>query len=355
MRDEREPGRSVDVEGGTPWNRASTGLKNYWYPVCGSRDVKSRYPTRFQRLGFDVAIVRRNGVAYTFLNECPHRGYVMHDGKGEFPGSDTISCRIHGFTYDLAQQGSCVAVLTDGPESAAVGKFRLRMFPTQERKGIIWVWFGRGEPAPIEEDVSPHILEEATLVKFRYSTVYGNWRMHAQQEAGHFPMLHRDSIGLQFLQIMAFAEGNEPFVAVDEQDGAEYLVQSGRRGGRVEQADYPNLGTWPPNRWWRFISNSRGRPLKGVPFPGGSFRLPATLRVVHYPFEGGMLWEWYVPEDEDHYTYFQLTAHWPRNPLSWLYTQFWYYVWGRPLGRSRSTVKTGAPSVLSGLLEAERQ
>ena len=135
-----------------------------------------------------MAIVRRKGKPYAFLNECPHRGNLMSDAKHEFPGSDTVTCRLHGYTFDLADRGNCVAVLTDGPDSPAVGKVRLRTFPTEERKGIIWVWFGQMAPVPLEEDVSRNVLDDDTLVKFRYRTVEGNWRNHAQQEAGHFVM-----------------------------------------------------------------------------------------------------------------------------------------------------------------------
>ena len=320
--------------GETPWDRAATGLRNYWYPVCGSRDVGARFPARFTRLGYDIALVRRKGKPYAFLDECPHRGYLMSDGMHEFPGSDTITCRLHGYTFDLADRGNCVAVLTDGPDSPAVGKVRLRTFPAEERKGIIWVWFGQMAPVPLEKDVSKNILDDDTLVKFRYRTVEGNWRNHAQQEAGHFAMLHRDTIGLLFLKLQAYFPSGESYIERDEVDGAEYLIQ-GSDGPRVTEAEYPGLGKWPPRRWWRFMTNTRGKPLKGVRYPGGSFRLPGTLRVMNFPFEGGLLYEWYVAEDEDHYTYFQLTCHWPRNPVSWLYTQAWYYLFGRPFRKIR--------------------
>ena len=324
--------------GGDPqhsvWERSATGLKNYWYPVCGSRDVKQRWPTRFTRLGLEIAMVRRNGKPYAFIDECPHRGYTMHNGKYEFPGSNTITCRLHGMTYDLADRGKCVAVLTDGPDSPAVGKFRLRTFPVEERKGILWVWFGNMAPVPIEEDVSTLIFRDDTLVKFRFRTVAGNWRGHAQQEAGHFSMLHRDTIGLLFAQIFGHTGGRNPEV-IRSDDGGEYLVQQ-TGGPPVMRAEYPGLGHWPPKRLWRFMPRTGGTvPLHGVNTRGGSFRLPGTLRVINFPFNAAMLFEWYVAEDADHYTYFQLTCHWPRNPLSKLWTQFWYYAWGRPARKVR--------------------
>ena len=76
-------------------------------------------------------------------------------------------------------------------------------------------------------------------------------------------------------------------------------------------------------------------PLHGVHAPGGSIRLPGTLRVPNFPFRGSMLFEWYVALDEDHYIYFQITCHWPHNPLSRLWTHFWYRFWGRPIRKVR--------------------
>ena len=327
---------AANGQGASVWERAATGLRNYWYPVCGSRDVKTRWPSRFTRLGYEIAIVRRNGKPYAFLDECPHRGYTLSDGKYEFPGSDTITCRLHGMTFDLADRGNCVAVLTDGPDSPAVGKFRLRTFPTEERKGVVWVWFGRGAPAPLEEDVPGVVLEDDTLVKFRFRTVAGNWRNHATQDAGHFPTLHRDAIGLLFSQIQGYAVAREPDYVRDPYDGAVWLIQRNSSHQPIMQAEYPGLGVWPPKRLWRKMPRGGGTvPLKGVDARGGSFRLPGILRVINFPFKAGLLYEWYVAEDADHYTYFQLTCHFPRNPLSWLYTQAWYYLWGRPMRKIR--------------------
>jgi hypothetical protein len=43
-----------------------------------------------------------------------------------------------------------------------------------------------------------------------------------------------------------------------------------------------------------------------------------------------LYYEWYVPVDEDHYTYFQVATAWPGNPLSRLWFEVKYYLFGRP-------------------------
>ena len=60
---------------------------------------------------------------------------------------NTITCRYHGWTYDLSN-GLCVAALTDGPDSPIVGKARVKTYPLEERKGIIWAFIGDGQPLP---------------------------------------------------------------------------------------------------------------------------------------------------------------------------------------------------------------
>ena len=79
---------------------AVLGFPNYWYPACGAREVSAR-PKPMKLLGEPLVFLRRHGVAYAIQDECPHRGARMALGKYEFPGSNTITCRFHGMTYDV--------------------------------------------------------------------------------------------------------------------------------------------------------------------------------------------------------------------------------------------------------------
>jgi len=106
-------------QGSTPYERATTGFKNYWYPLCGSREV-GRRPRRLVICGEPVAVVRVKAKVHAMIDECPHRGARMSFGKFEFPGTGAISCRFHGWTFDLEGNGACVAALTDGPDSPVI-------------------------------------------------------------------------------------------------------------------------------------------------------------------------------------------------------------------------------------------
>ncbi|MBM3939724.1 MAG: Rieske 2Fe-2S domain-containing protein [SAR202 cluster bacterium] len=322
------------TEGDTPYHKAALGFRNYWYPALKSKEVTHR-PVRKVLLGEPIAFTRRGAKVYAMIDECPHRGARMSLGKDEFPGKDTVACRFHGWTFDMANGGVCVAALTDGPDSPVVGKIRLRMYPVEERKGIVWIWMGKGAPAPLEDDVPHLLLREDTMVKSRHNLVYGNWRYHAEGSAGgHFLMLHRDAAALRLQKMGAYNATHDAMEEDDPVDGGRALVEV--TGDFRWTAHYPGLGEWPPQRPWRFSRppSRRGQGGTSIPVNGVKYitmKLPGYLRVRHFPQNGALYYEWYVPVDEDHYDYFQVSLHWPKNPMSWLWTNLWYYTWAAPI------------------------
>ena len=318
------PESTPENRDGTPFDRAALGFKNYWYPLFRSKDIATK-PTSVLVLGDQIAVMRRNGVAYAIADECPHRGVPLSLGRYYFPGSTTISCRFHGFTYDLTD-GKCVAVLSDGPESAMVGKIRVRTFPLEERKGIIWIWMGTMQPAPFEEDIPHLMLRDATVLKWRERVIEGNWRYHAQSDAGHFPTTHHDAMALLSLRWHAHLIDYQPRIIFDEIDGGEWVAHDSR--GVVEQAEYPGLGKWPPRRPWRYHLTAHGGrfpPIHGTSHQG--IRMPGLLRVPHWPMDGAFHYEWYIAMDENHYRYIQINAYFPESIRQRLWIEVWHRVW----------------------------
>ncbi len=137
----KKNGHEAKSAGELPFDRAVLGFRNYWYPACLSKEVTERTPKALKLLGDEIVFVRRQGSAYALTDECPHRGTRLSRGKHEFPGTPTIACRYHGWVFDVTN-GACVAALTDGPDSPVVGKVRVRTYPVEERKGIVWIWMG---------------------------------------------------------------------------------------------------------------------------------------------------------------------------------------------------------------------
>ena len=315
-----------------PYDRAVQGFKNYWYPICGSSEVKSRRrPLHRKILGEDIALMRRQGKIYAITNWCPHRGAPFHLGRNYFPDTPTITCRFHGWTFDVTN-GRCVAALTDGPKSDVIGKVAVRTYPAEEHNGVVWVWMGRVAPVPIETDVPALLIRKDTKVRLRYGVYYGNWRYHAENgTAGHFATLHHDSIVRMFQKWSAWREPGDSVWHQEGEDSPALVEMSGKRHAKD---DYPGLGRWPATRPWRIWPQKPPRPLQGVMAADG-IRLPGVLRIRDFPMLGSMYYEWYIAFDEDHYVYFQMSCHWPSHFISELWTKLWYNLWGKPMRKAR--------------------
>src|ERR1044071_3076049 len=112
------------------------GFRNYWYPAIEAKSVR-RKPVQVKLLGDDVALFRNpaTGKIHAFADRCPHRGALLSHGRIYYPG--TLSCPYHGWTFDTA--GKLVAVLSEGPSCPMVGKIQLRVYPTEELRGLVWI------------------------------------------------------------------------------------------------------------------------------------------------------------------------------------------------------------------------
>ncbi|WP_372717508.1 Rieske 2Fe-2S domain-containing protein [Immundisolibacter sp.] len=309
------------------------GIPNYWYPVARAKDIREQ-PTPKTLHGAPVALLRRNGKIYAVANECPHRGTRLHKGSCEFPGSNTLTCRYHGWTFDVTS-GALVGVLTDGPDSPMTGKARLRTYPVEERQGIVWLWLGDRKPVPVEDDIPPGLLM-ASEVHVVQRECYGNWRWHAENPGlGHATMLHRDSAYMRFVDFFGYGKRLQPVLMHEGLDG-EWLQERFDDVGKGEH--YPGLGPWPRRRFGEVIQIQELKPTLGVSTIV-SIRLPGVVRINNYPFQGAMYYEWFVQTDPDHYLYFQVDCGFPKTVAQRLKYLFHYYAWGRFIGIVRFTMQ----------------
>ena len=46
------------------------------------------------------------------------------------------------------------------------GRVVARKYPTVTLKGMVFVWMGDGEPAPLEEDIPPEFFDDVTMILF---------------------------------------------------------------------------------------------------------------------------------------------------------------------------------------------
>jgi nitrite reductase/ring-hydroxylating ferredoxin subunit len=304
-----------------PWPRylrAELGLRNYWYPALLAHRLKQK-PIMRKMLGEELVFVRDGGRVYCIQGRCAHRGVPLSLGQREFPC--TLTCPYHGWTYDLAS-GKLVAALTDGPDSAIVGKVKLKTYPAVERQGVIWAFIGDergGEtgapwPPPLEDDVPAEFLEPGAYVGGRVFVWKGDWRvaMEGAIDPSHPFYLHR-SAWLSAPFSMPAARGKHFPEILDNR----YLTYSTELPLPV--GDYPGLGRWPRESWYK-------RQKLAKLFVTGA--LPCQSRVVglnfNLPFE---TYSWYVPVDRAHYRWFTFLvargASGTKRLKAWLKYNLW--------------------------------
>ena len=299
-----------------PWPRyedATLGFRNYWYPAMLSRKLE-REPAAVKILGEKLVFIRYREQCYALEDRCAHRGVPLSLGTCEFPGTSTISCRYHGWTYDITN-GLCVGAVTDGPDSPIAGKVRIKSYPVEERKGLIWVFIGDGAPPGLEEDVPKEFLDERAVMGVRVTLRRGNWRLAAENglDPAHATYLHRRAWLTFFRKFPVYRTDVVPEI---RGDWVGYT-----QGPPVMECDYPGLGRWPrrAREWWK-----RPRKMPTVV----ELRLPGLLRVNPFPVPGVVHFEWYVPVDGHHHRYFQFSV---KQAGGWKEGRFRlaYWLWWR--------------------------
>jgi phenylpropionate dioxygenase-like ring-hydroxylating dioxygenase large terminal subunit len=312
------------------YQASELGLRNFWYPVVWSSEVRAR-PVGIQLLGERVVLCRDGGRVYALEDRCPHRGTPLSLGRQHFSG--TITCPYHGWTYRLDSGVMCAAI-TDGPESPITGKVAVRTYPAAERLGLVWVFVGAGETdvPPVEQDIPEELLGPGVTLGGRIqSGRRGNWRYAAENgfDEGHAKFLHRDALWVLFRQMPVWSE-----TRIVRTDDGRWLS---RRQERVYwDVDFPGVGRWPPPRSWRRLVQRRPRPntppkvhprIAALRLPGMvSVRVPYILRVVYSNY---IHYEWAIPEDARHHRYVQLMASFRPGRLGPLWFRLQYLAWIR--------------------------
>jgi phenylpropionate dioxygenase-like ring-hydroxylating dioxygenase large terminal subunit len=299
----------------SPWPRydeAALGFRNYWYPAMLSRKL-GRLPVGLKILGENLLFTRYQDKCFAIEDRCAHRGIPLSVGRCEFPGTNTITCRYHGWTFDVGS-GMCVAALTDGPDSPIVGKAKVRTYAVEERSGLIWVFIGDAEPPPLHEDVPEELLRPDSVIGLRVTLRQGNWRLAAENglDPSHAAYLHRNAWLTLFRKFPAAKTNVTPQIV------GPWVGYS--QSAPIIEGHYPLLGVWPVGEWWKI-------PRKGSPTKT-QLRLPGFLRVDPFPTTGIVHFEWYVPVDERRHRYFQFSVKWTSGFRAWRF-RLAYWLWWR--------------------------
>lgn len=302
-----------------PYLEAVLGFRNHWYPAFFSCELKegevgvgvqdppgvesgaSKEVKGEVLLGERILFRRVDGTVYALQDWCPHRG-VSFSAKPECYTKNTLTCWYHAWTFDI-RDGVLKTILTD-PESPLIGKIKLKRYPVEERKGIVFVFIGDLDPPPpLEEDVQPGFLDEGLAVypKGWSRLVRCNWRPAAENgfDAAHI-YIHRNSPVVKAFK-KPLALGTVPLsrnkgMRIVEGPGPKGIIKVGGEGKVVWEAEIDGVKV-----------SSYYKPGQDGVIAGGLTRtsawLPCGLKVDPFPIAGTIHFEWWVPVDEHTHKY----------------------------------------------------
>ncbi|MFC3892462.1 Rieske 2Fe-2S domain-containing protein [Lentzea rhizosphaerae] len=148
-----EPVRTVDP---VPLDLAAS-----WYVGLSSAQL-GRRPVAVQLFGRDLVAWRdARGRPVLAPRYCPHQGASLALGKVT---NGELRCPFHGWLFDGS--GACVQI----PGSTRIpATARVSTYPTMERYGYVWVWYGSPEPLFDLPDFPALDEHRDQYVGFRYT------------------------------------------------------------------------------------------------------------------------------------------------------------------------------------------
>jgi carbazole 1,9a-dioxygenase len=294
----------AEVGRGERWPRyvgAGLGLRNYWYPAFFSAELGEGQVRGEEICGERVLFKRVGGVVYGVADRCVHRGVSFSDSP-QCHSVNTVSCWLHGFTYDV-RDGRLVQVITD-PGCGLIGKVGLAVYPVREVAQTVFVWVG-GEPvADFEADMPDRFTEmlrldrRVALIPHMRVKIAGDWRLGAENAVDNSHFYGHQQAPLARHQMpfpLAIMPGRDDIETVAEPGSAPYMRVYLGRSKKIMEADVEGVT----------VRTAAPRELLDDADPDSSVShfLPGILQLdgnQRTPWD--YYWEWYVPVNEDYHT-----------------------------------------------------
>jgi carbazole 1,9a-dioxygenase terminal dioxygenase component len=284
-----------------PWRayfEASLGFRNHWYPAFFSRQLAEGECRGQVMLGERILFKRIDGRVYAIEDRCVHRGVPL-SVRPECYTKNTISCWYHGFTYDL-RNGSLVAIITD-PESPLIGRVKLKAYPVEEHKNLVFAFIGDETPHALMLDLQPGFLDDELAIypNGEHDIIKSNWRLAAENgvDASHV-YIHRNSALINAarrpLPLSSYFTTREGMV-IDEEGAPKGVIKGAGRRTSVWETEIEGV---------KITSQYRpGVNTDQNNVTDTSLWLPCGLKVDPFPRPDTMQFEWYVPHDEHSHHY----------------------------------------------------
>ncbi|SAL80861.1 Rieske (2Fe-2S) domain-containing protein [Caballeronia arvi] len=282
------------------WNRyleAKLGFRNHWYPVLLSRDITEAQVVPTTVCGEEILLKRIKGQVKALRNRCLHRG-VKFSEKVESYTEDTITCWYHGFTYKW-DDGKLCDILAS-PDSKAIGRRKVKTYPVQEAKGLVFVFVGDDDAKvpPLSEDVPPTFLDEDLCIQTAIYEVDSNWRVGAENGFdGLHVYIHRTS------ELVENTKRSLPIGHLADSSKLDILETDGEPKGIYDLFAH-HVSVWEGKvKGQTVVTGIKRESDKPTRTTAASIWLPCSLRVDNFPDQGINQYEWYVPITADKHLY----------------------------------------------------
>jgi 5,5'-dehydrodivanillate O-demethylase len=244
-----------------PEHLAGRYLRRFWQPVYLSKSLEKRGTMRIRVLGEDYTLYRGDSGKPQIVDlRCAHRRTQLTTGWVE---GDSIRCMYHGWKYESS--GQCVEQPAENPPFCQ--KVRIGSYPTEEYLGLIFGYFGPGEPPPFPrwpEFERPGTVGASVL---QFDCSFFQFCENVVDDV-HLPFVHR----------------------LDPYLGGSTLAQIPEISAEETQFGMTQFGTRP--------GDSVPRPVHFM-MPNRAFlRAPPLTPAFKGPLE---LLLWFVPIDDEHH------------------------------------------------------
>ena len=175
----------TDLVSTEPGSLAGRYMRRFWHPVHRAEDLMPGQAKPIQIMGERFTLYRGEGGAPHVVGfRCAHRGTQLSAGWVE---GDCIRCIYHGWVFD--ESGQCIEQPAE--EKSFAQKIRIPSCPTWEYLGLIFAYFGDGEPPPFPR--YRHMEEEGVLEVLSTMEWPCNFfqRMDNNGDTAHVPFVHR--------------------------------------------------------------------------------------------------------------------------------------------------------------------
>lgn len=167
-------------------------LKNYWYPLVLSSEIRKDKPYGTSLLG-DLLVLFRdaNGHVLCLHDACPHYGSPLSLGSVK---DGNLECPYHGWQFGAGGECKKIPSLPENVSIPKAAKCRFA-YPTEEHGGVVWVWAGTpaaATPLSLPEGFAVEGWKHNTIVL--ESDVAHYMLVGGTLDFSHLPFTHRNSL-----------------------------------------------------------------------------------------------------------------------------------------------------------------